>query len=242
MRNPAKMQHKYGTDYYAIDSNYDNMLFKGRKPFHYIFWKRKLKKLIKNGVLLDIGCGKGFFLEYMNKFYSVVGTDISKYAVLASKELLDNLPLFVADAMHLCFKNEMFDIVTAFDIIEHVRDPEKILKECYHVLKPNGYMVLTTPNMDSIGRKLKKDKWFGHRDRTHVSLLYPNEWIKLIEENGFQVKNIFFDGLWDSPYFTKIPSFLQHIVFKYFSTILLCFGVTFPQKYGEDLYIIARKA
>lgn len=239
--NPTKMQKNYGSDYYAIDSNYDKMVFKGKKPFHYIFWRRKLKKLIKNGMLLDIGCGKGFFLEYMKRFYSVAGTDISKYGVLESKDLLDNVSLSVADATHLCFKYEKFDIVTAFDIIEHVQNPEKILKECYFVLKPDGYLVLTTPNMSSIGRKLKKKKWFGYRDKTHISLLYPEVWIKLIEDNGFKVMNIYFDGLWDSPYFAKIPSFLQHIIFKYLSTILLCFGVTFPQKYGEDLYIIARK-
>lgn len=239
--NPTKMQKNYGTDYYAIESNYDKMFFKGKKPFHYIFWRHKLKKLIKNGMLLDIGCGKGFFLEYMRRSYSVAGTDISKYAVLESKELLDNVPLTVADAAHLCFKYEKFDIVTAFDIIEHVQNPEKILKECYFVLKSDGYLVLTTPNMSSIGRKLKKNNWFGYRDKTHVSLLHPEVWIKLIEDNGFKVMNIYFDGLWDSPYFTKIPSFLQHIVFKYLSTILICFGVTFPKKYGEDLYVIARK-
>jgi 2-polyprenyl-3-methyl-5-hydroxy-6-metoxy-1,4-benzoquinol methylase len=191
--------------------------------------------------MLDIGCGKGFFLEYMKKFYSVMGTDISMFAVNRSKELLENVPLFLADATHLCFKKEKFDIVTAFDIIEHIQDPEPILKEFYSVLRLDGILVITTPNMKSIGRKLKKDNWFGYRDKTHISLLYPDEWIKLIEDSGFKVSNIYFDGLWDSPYFTKIPSFLQHIVFKYFSTILLCFGVTFPQKYGEDLYVIARK-
>jgi len=241
VNNSAKMQQKYNTDYYAIESNYDNMLFKGRKPFHYIFWKRKLKKLIRNGTLLDIGCGKGFFLEYMSKFYSIAGMDVSKYAILESKKRLDNVPLCVADTTNLCFKSEIFDIVTAFDIIEHVNNPKQMFDECYAILKPEGLIVLTTPNMDSIGRKLKQGEWFGYRDTTHVSLFYPDEWKKLLEASGFQIVNIYFDGLWDSPYFTKIPVFLQHVAFKYLSTILLCLGVTFPQKYGEDLYIIARK-
>ena len=241
MSNSAKMQHKYGDDYYAIDSNYDKMLFKGRKPFHYIFWKRKLKRLVKNGMLLDIGCGKGFFLEYMAKFYSVLGTDVSKYAVLESKKLLGNIPLCVADATSLCFKKDKFDIVTAFDIIEHITNPKNMLNECHSVLKQNGLIVLTTPNTKSIGRKLKQDEWFGYRDTTHVSLLSPSEWINLLEESDFQLVNVYYDGLWDSPYLTKVPTFLQHILFKYLSTILLCCGITFPQKYGEDLYLIARK-
>lgn len=241
MTNSAKMQHKYGTDYYAIDSNYDNMLLKGKKPFHYIFWRRKLKKLIKSGVLLDIGCGKGFFLEYMAKFYSTMGTDVSKYAVCESKKILADVPLCVADATNLCFKNEIFDIITAFDIIEHLNNPKQMFDECHSVLKSNGLLVLTTPNTDSVGRKLKQDEWFGYRDPTHVSLLSVSEWTILLKESGFQVVNIYYDGLWDSPYFTKVPTLLQHIVFKYLSTILLCFGITFPQKYGEDTYIIARK-
>lgn len=241
MSNSAKMQHKYGTDYYAIDSNYDNMLFKGRKPFHYIFWKRKLKKLIKNGVLLDIGCGKGFFLEYMTKFYLTMGTDVSKYAVQESKKMLKDVPLCVSDATNLCFKNGIFDIITAFDIIEHLNNPKQMFDECNSVLKSNGLLVLTTPNTESVGRKLKQDEWFGYRDPTHVSLLSTSEWTILLKESGFQVVNIYYDGLWDSPYFTKVPTSLQHLVFKYLSTILLYFGITFPQKYGEDIYIVARK-
>ena len=241
MSNSAKSQHKYGNDYYAIDSNYDKMLFKGKKPFHYIFWRRKLNKLIKNGSLLDIGCGKGFFLEYMTKFYSTMGTDVSKYGVSESKKILGEVPLCVADATSLCFKHEIFDIVTAFDIIEHIGDPKQMFDECHRVLKLNGLLVLTTPNTNSIGRKLKQDEWFGYRDPTHVSLLSPSEWTVLLEVSGFQVVDIYYGGLWDSPYFAKVPIFLQHIIFKYCSTILLYFGLTFPQKYGEDLYLVVRK-
>ena len=241
MNNSVKPQHKYDNDYYAIDSNYDKMLFKGKKPFHYFFWRRKLKKLNINGSLLDIGCGKSFFLEYMAKFYSTMGTDVSKYAVLESKKILDEVPLCVADATSLCFKREIFDIVTAFDIIEHLNNPKQMFDECNFILKLNGLLVLTTPNTNSVGLIIKQDEWFGYRDSTHVSLLSPSEWTVLLEESGFQVINIYYDGLWDSPYFTKVPIFLQHILFKYLSTILLSFGITFPQKYGEDLYLIARK-
>ena len=241
VKNTTKMPSQYGTDYYAIDSNYDNMLFKGRKPFHYIFWRRKLKKLTENGMLLDIGCGKGFFLEYMAKFYSTMGIDVSKYAVLESKKILRRVPLCVADATNLCFKNETFDIVTAFDIIEHVNNPKQMFDECHSLLRSKGLLVLTTPNTNSIGRKLKQNEWFGYRDSTHVSLLSPSEWTVLLEESGFKVVSTYYDGMWDSPYFTKVPKLLQHLVFKFLSTILLYFGITFPQKYGEDLYLIARK-
>lgn len=230
----------FDKDYFEAKSP-TNSFLKGKKPLYHRFWIRYIQKFKSKGSLLDLGCGKGFFLEYAEKRYKTYGIDISDYAIEHAIDNLKKSTLFVKDAKNTGFQDNFFDIITCFDMLEHLNDPEYTLKECKRILKEDGLLIVTVPNIDSLGIKLKKRNWYGYRDKTHVSLLSKDSWFKLLENNDFKIIEFFYDGLWDSPYFEKIPTILQHMFFKIPVTIMFGLGIKFSKRFGEGLCVVALK-
>jgi len=230
----------YNKDYFI--ERYERRWLKGYKPFFHNFWIRYLKKIKSKGKLLDIGCGEGFFLYWAEKYWEIYGVDISEYAISKAKKRLksSNLTVYdINDGLDF-YKDSYFDIITVFDVLAHLENPDFLLSEISRIIKNEGILIISTPNLSSISIGWKKENWCGFRDKTHKPLLSNEEWFHLIRKKQFNIIKCFYGGLWDSPYFKNIPVFLQHLVFKVPATIL--FGIVkFPQKFGENTYIVARK-
>jgi len=98
--------------------------------------------------LLDVGCGNGYLMNIAKKKAKFVyGCDISRTAVKEAKR--KGMVVVCADlnSGKLPYADEGLDDVTCIEVIEHVLDPMKLLRDIYRVLKPNGQLVLTTPNI-----------------------------------------------------------------------------------------------
>ena len=132
----------------------------------------------KSGKWLDAGCAKGFLLKIASQHgWKPYGFDVSAYAVREAQKNCPNAHLFVLNAEDkLPFGDGFFEVITALELIEHLRAPENFLEEAYRVLKPNGMLFITTPNASSlfnsravrgIYRSLKYSTPFD--DETHVS-------------------------------------------------------------------------
>jgi 2-polyprenyl-3-methyl-5-hydroxy-6-metoxy-1,4-benzoquinol methylase len=106
-----------------------------------------LKKYKKKGKLLDFGCGTGWFLEGAKKHYDSYGVE---YSDSIRKWLLKKLNINTFKTLE-SIKGNKFDIITAFDVIEHVSDPLLLLKNLKKNLKKNGIILIYTPNFDSLG-------------------------------------------------------------------------------------------
>lgn len=238
---------RFGEKYFKPDFTHTPSILKGKKPFYHGFWARYIRKHKGNKIkLLDIGCGKGFFLEYAERFSEAYGVDVSRYAIEKAAQRLRSPKLCLQDATRLGFKSGYFDVVTCFDILEHLEDPELAVKECSRLLKERGILVTSVPNIYSYGLSWKKSKWFGYRDSSHVSLLSNEKWIELLEANNFEIVDKFYDGLWDSPYFPAVPAFMQHLFFKIAFTILFpllgTLDIKLPKKWGEGVIFVAHLA
>lgn len=230
----------YNKNYFV--KQYERRWLKGYKPFLHNYWVRYLRKIKQKRKLLDIGCGEGFFLSYAERYWDTYGIDISDYAIFRAKKTLKKTNLIIGDInnLNLYYENNLFDIVIAFDVLEHLENPDNVLNKIEKIIKNGGFLVISTPNLGSISIKWKKENWCGFRDETHKTLLSNEEWFSLLKKNQFNIIEYFYDGLWDSPYFKKIPIFLQHLIFKIPSTIL--FGIVkFTKKFGENIFIVARR-
>ena len=62
-------------------------------------------------------------------------------------------------------------------IVEHLPDPQKAIQEIGRVTEPGGTLILATPNLDSLLKPWKGDRWIGYQDPTHISLKRPAEWL-----------------------------------------------------------------
>ncbi|MBI2816698.1 MAG: methyltransferase domain-containing protein [Acidobacteria bacterium] len=100
-------------------------------------------------IVLDAACGSGYGSAMLaENAKAVVGVDISQEAVDYSRAhyTAPNLRFSTADCMVLPFPGAHFDLVVAFEIIEHLHDPTAFLKELERVLNPSGLLIISTPN------------------------------------------------------------------------------------------------
>jgi 2-polyprenyl-3-methyl-5-hydroxy-6-metoxy-1,4-benzoquinol methylase len=127
----------------------------------------------KKGCLLDIGCGNGLFLDQMRHFgWDVAGVEPDGKAVSVAREKF-GLEVFQGSLEGARFADGRFDAITMSHVIEHVPDPIGLLKECRRVLKPGGRLVIVTPNIKSMGRRVFGDAWLHWDPPRHLFLFSP---------------------------------------------------------------------
>ena len=133
----------------------------------------------RQGRVLEIGSGLGHLLEWLVDRYAVFGTDINPWALAQAKKNVSKGNFVLLSAEDLAaFPDSCFQIVIAKHVVEHLSNPEKAISEMSRVLASGGLLLLATPNLDSASRIIKKDRWIGYKDSTHISLKPPSEWLK----------------------------------------------------------------
>ncbi len=170
----------------------------------------ELKKLkLKNfESLLDAGCGPGILLNQLKAKYGIkgYGVDISSMALSRAKEAGNNKMDFRQGKLEqIPFPNRYFDVVVSFDVLEHVEDKNKSLKEIYRVLKPRGRALLYAISkrdlftwhwflrVISFG-KIGVDAKGGHIRENFVE---PFELSATLEKLGAKkIKKIYFHSFW----------------------------------------------
>lgn len=145
-----------------------------------------INKLSAKGKLLDIGCGPGTFIKLAKKSgWDIVGLDTSKYSADICRQ--QNLPVICGEIKSSKLKKDSFDFITAFQLIEHSSEPNGLLNEAYRLLKPGGYLVLTTPNKKGFLARLMGSYWFGYYNLEHCYFFTPETLKSLVKAAGFEV-------------------------------------------------------
>ncbi|PIN94015.1 hypothetical protein COU54_00590 [Candidatus Pacearchaeota archaeon CG10_big_fil_rev_8_21_14_0_10_31_24] len=107
------------------------------------------KVMKRDGSFLDAGCGNGFFMEFIRRLFPKVylsGLDYSKSEVLEARKR--GFKVKQSDfGEGIDFPKDKFDLVYAGEVIEHLYDPDFFLEEANRILKPNGFLVISTPNL-----------------------------------------------------------------------------------------------
>lgn len=117
--------------------------------------------------LLDIGCGSGAVSSYFAETYAatITGIDVDKEEIRKAQSRTNGLPIHFlqADATHLPFKDETFDVVTCFDVLHHIKTWKNALKEIKRVLKPNGYLIYTDVCYSQLMAKMRELFDYGNK-------------------------------------------------------------------------------
>jgi 2-polyprenyl-3-methyl-5-hydroxy-6-metoxy-1,4-benzoquinol methylase len=124
--------------------------------------------------LLDVGCSNGAFVHIANSFgMAAEGADTAAEAIADGKNR--GLHLHLGYLQDIGFKNESFDVVTMYEVIEHVASSADLIRECVRILRPNGILLIGTGNPDSWTRMIRKGKWDFLNDHVgHVNFYSPH--------------------------------------------------------------------
>jgi len=147
-----------------------------------------LKQYGREGRLLDVGTGFGFFLVEMKKRgWEAAGVDISQKAMDYARDVL-GLTILPGPLEKADFPDNHFDAVTAFYVVEHLSHPMAFLRECYRILKPGGLLLLRYPHTTPIKNLLQ---FFGIKNRlydlpAHLSDFSPKMIQQCLEKIGFE--------------------------------------------------------
>lgn len=188
-----KQLQKFEEKYFKGDSSIysRNYAFKAAN-INLVYKERALEILNRytseRAKVLDVACAFGDLLSLLDKNnYDTYGIDISSYALQRAKKNT-RAHLTQGDLnKKLPYKDNFFDAIFAFDIIEHVDSPYNFLLELYRVLKKRGILFVQTPNINSIFEKFFKDKWFAYQDKTHLQLFNRKSLQFILQKSGFYV-------------------------------------------------------
>lgn len=149
-----------------------------------------IKKYKKTGTLLDIGCGLGHFLSVAkDNGFICTGTEISNESIKYAEQKY-NLNIKEGDITNINFNEDKFDIITIFDVLEHVINPDTIIKKIYNIVNSDGYVFISVPNVDCLQSKLKGKNWTQMIPPNHLNFFNTKTLTKLLENNGFKIIDI----------------------------------------------------
>ena len=150
----------------------------------------RLLDLQKNNLILDAGCGIGLYsLTLAKRGYKVHGIDADEEKINSAKKLayslnidIDTVSFDTSDICQLPIKDETYDRIICSDVIEHIKDDDMAVSELARVLKKRGILVLSTPSVMPLSKKM--EDLFGHARQGYTK----DQLLSLLERNDLKVE------------------------------------------------------
>ncbi len=167
-----------------------------------------MEEVPSKSFVLDIGCATGFMGKYLRKEKkcTVFGLDIRTGEAKVAKKNLDKMIIAdiekpnVEGIVRQKTKNKKFDVILATSLIEHLAHPDQALRRMSRLLKPNGVLILSTPNVAhwSMRLSLLKGRFdyseYGILDNTHLHLFTIKTFRQLFEKNDLHIQKMRIDA------------------------------------------------
>ncbi len=153
---------------------------------------RLLEKPAQDTRLLDVGCSSGAFLSIAIQLgYRAEGVEPAPKA--AQSAIQAGLKVHSGTLHSTRFLTGNFDALTLFEVIEHIKDPLELLKECRRILRREGILLIGTGNTDSWTAAIMKSRWqYFHIEHHggHISFFNPLSMCLLAERAGFTLQSL----------------------------------------------------
>ena len=163
--------------------------------------QRRVERFVPSGSLLDVGSGDGRFVIHMaSQGWRATGIDFSAAALtLAQRE--DSAARFLYGSLfdHE-FEPRSVDLVTLWQVLEHIGEPREFLLRCRDLMRPGGVFVAAVPNIEGLSARLTGERWWGLDVPRHLVHYSPRTLCSGLERAGFTVIRINHLSLQYDPY------------------------------------------
>lgn len=147
-------------------------------------------QFIKNKQVLDLGCGAGYGSDLMLKHgnpKNIKSIDISSEAIEFAKKHYETKELnyYISDATKTAFESNSFDVIVCYELIEHLKEPENLIKEISRIIKKDGLLIISTPRKKNSNRSNFHVHEFKFEEFKLLLKKYFKESDFLVENNIF---------------------------------------------------------
>lgn len=140
--------------------------------------------------VLDVGCGNGRFLSAMvERGWTGVGIEPDARAA-ATARAQSRCPVHESPLPDARLASQSFDVVVLDHVIEHLHNPIDTLRECKRVLRPDGAIIITTPNAHSLAHRLFRRYWRGLEVPRHIHIFSARSLVTAVHSAGFERPHI----------------------------------------------------
>jgi 2-polyprenyl-3-methyl-5-hydroxy-6-metoxy-1,4-benzoquinol methylase len=149
---------------------------------------KRLERFVEPGRVLDVGCAAGFFLvQAQARGWQVEGLDVSHFAINYTQDRF-GFSVQRGSLLELNYPPNSYDLVTMWDVVEHVPDPRGYVQRVAELLRPGGVFALATPDIDSLPARLAGKRWVGYKlSEEHVYYFAPRTLRRMLSEAGMNV-------------------------------------------------------
>ena len=140
---------------------------------------------VQKGKILDVGCATGDFLHAFQSAsgWDVIGLEIVPEAAAEAKA--KGITIIEKDLEEANLADNSFDVITLWDVLEHMPDPAKALHLCHNLLKPGGLLVLKCPDPSGREASIFQESWIGYEAPQHLFGFPRSVLVNKIEGIGF---------------------------------------------------------
>ncbi len=171
-----------------------------------------LAKWGKSGSILDIGCYDGRFLLSLSAGWKRHGVELNHAA--AARAATAGISIVGTDFASLATFEGRFDAVTAFDVIEHVENPAKLLGECATVLRPGGLLIIATGNARSLPWRLLRSRNMYCICPEHLAFVSPQWCANIAPSVGLEIVSVLPYRRVERPLFARAFDVIKSAVYS----------------------------
>lgn len=186
-------QKRYISNYYPPESYWGQGVFSLKrkenfderdKNFDFIF--NTISKKKKTGRILDIGAGSGVFLsKFKSLHWKTYGVELSKEACLYAKKMY-GLELLSGSFPEVSLASKNYDVITLNSCLEHLYKPRESLVKIYNLLNKQGFVIITVPNFNSLGKHIFGKSWYALQPPTHLYQYSSDTLKQILNKIGFR--------------------------------------------------------
>ena len=193
--NDASLIHEvYNESYWSSDAakvhGYTD--YRADAPLYRKTYRRRLAVVRRHfpapGRVLDVGCAAGYFLGVMQEEgWNVLGLEPSDAIRLHAEELLGTANVRSGLLGQVELEEASFDLITMWDVIEHIPDPVGAVREVRRLLKPNGKLLIETQNVNSRAARVLGRRWQHYKHAEHIYHFNPKTLGRVLARGGFEI-------------------------------------------------------
>ena len=152
---------------------------------------RALRDGPRSGRALDVGCAAGYCLRVLaERGFEVCGVELSPVIAAEARRHLGDDAIHVGTLEGAPLEPGSFDLITMWDVVEHVVDPHALLRRARELLAPGGLLVLETQDVRSAFARLLGRRWHHYKHAEHLYHFSPGPLRRLLLDTGFRVETL----------------------------------------------------